>query len=251
MSEICLYTNGDSVSWGAELENKKNRFSSLISKDRNWFDLNVASAGISNDRIYRTTIRDISKYLNNKEIYCEGFGYKKVEKIFVLIAFTSPTRIEYFDGDVFLKEQLWFDEDRWGDIDKHYITDSKYILENTKLEPSLVRLFNQIISLDSFLTLHNIPHLFVNAFFNFQVKEFDIIKNNLNNIKISSQFDDPYDYFGFEEIYKLIPNTYKEINLIEYLKEKKNKTLLALRGHPSETGHFEIYKLLNNIISYE
>ena len=55
-----LYTNGDSVVWGAELENKeRERFSNLISGKLGMVDCNNASSGVSNDYIYRQTIRKI------------------------------------------------------------------------------------------------------------------------------------------------------------------------------------------------
>lgn len=38
-----LYTNGDSVVWGAELENKEiERFSHIVSEHHNWIDCNNA-----------------------------------------------------------------------------------------------------------------------------------------------------------------------------------------------------------------
>ncbi len=64
-----LYSHGDSVVWGAELENKKiERFSHHISKKLGLMDCNNASAGVSNDYIYRHTIRDVSHWLKTKLI---------------------------------------------------------------------------------------------------------------------------------------------------------------------------------------
>ncbi len=64
-----LYTNGDSVSWGSELKDRTNRFSTLIAKEKGLVDFNVASSGISNDRIFRNTMRDVCKFLNGEPIY--------------------------------------------------------------------------------------------------------------------------------------------------------------------------------------
>ena len=62
-----LYTNGDSVVWGAELDDKKNeRFSNLLSEQNDLIDCNNASAGVSNDYIYRQTMRDVSHWLDTK-----------------------------------------------------------------------------------------------------------------------------------------------------------------------------------------
>ena len=55
-----FYSNGDSVVWGAELENKQTeRYSSIVSNLFNWVDCNNASAGVSNDYIFRQTMRDV------------------------------------------------------------------------------------------------------------------------------------------------------------------------------------------------
>lgn len=248
---IYLYTNGDSVSWGAELEDKRKKFSTLLCKNKNWVDFNVASAGISNDRIFRNTIRDVTKFLNGKPIYNENLGYCTIEKIFVLISFTSPTRVDYFDGDVFKVEHFWHDNDKWGLKDAEYETKNEFIINNSKTQPSFVRLFNQIITLDSFLTLNKIPHLFTNAFFVYEESEFEIIKSNLNVDKVLSQFDDPDDYFGLHDLYHYVPESYKKINLIQMLKNKNIPELLAERGHPSEEGHKEIYNFLKDKINYE
>jgi len=145
-----LYTNGDSVSWGSELKDRTNRFSTLLAKEKGLVDFNVASSGISNDRIYRNTLRDLCKFVNGEPIYNEELGYVKVDEMFVLISFTAPTRFDYFDGDVFVNERLWTHKDKWGTIDEHRLTDSKYVIHQTDLTPSLLRVFQQIISLKSF-----------------------------------------------------------------------------------------------------
>ena len=68
---MILYTNGDSWSFGTELDletRSKNRYSSIISKEKNMVDFNISTSGASNDRIVRTTLRDISLIHDGKYI---------------------------------------------------------------------------------------------------------------------------------------------------------------------------------------
>ena len=59
-----LYSIGDSVVWGAELENiEEERFSHSLAKKLDAVDCNNATAGVSNDYIFRHTIRDINHFL--------------------------------------------------------------------------------------------------------------------------------------------------------------------------------------------
>jgi len=239
-----LYTNGDSVSWGSELKDRSNRFSTLISNELNLIDFNVASSGISNDRIYRTTMRDLCKFVNGEKIYNEELGYVKVDEIFVLISFTAPTRFDFFDGDVFINERLWTHKDKWGMKDEHHLTDSKYVIHQTELAPSFIRLFHQIISLKTFCELHKIPYLYTNAFFEYDEDELMVINRNINSEKIQKQFDDPNDYYGLIDLYKQVPQTFKDINLTKYLKGFKDESMFEERGHPSPKGHTEIKNLI-------
>ena len=57
---MILYSHGDSVVWGVELENKQTeRFSHHLTKDLDAIDCNN-DLGVSNDYIYRQTMRDLS-----------------------------------------------------------------------------------------------------------------------------------------------------------------------------------------------
>ena len=100
----CLYVNGDSFSFGAELDDpngtiqwdkfdnyrRKHCFSGIIADKYNFLNYyNNAQPGGSNERIYRTLIKDI---LSKLEIY-------KPEEIFCLIGLTDPGRREFCIGD--------------------------------------------------------------------------------------------------------------------------------------------------------
>ena len=65
-----LYSNGDSTIWGAELDDKeKERFSSIVADKLGWIDCNNASSGVSNDYIYRQTLRDLPQtYANAADV---------------------------------------------------------------------------------------------------------------------------------------------------------------------------------------
>lgn len=243
-----LYTNGDSVSWGSELQDRSNRFSTLLAKEKGLIDFNVASSGISNDRIFRNTLRDVCKFLNGEPIYNEELGYVKVDEMFVLISLTAPTRFDYFDGDVFVREHLWTHKDKWGKIDEARKTDNKYVIHHSHLTPSFLRVFQQIISLKSFLELNKIPYICINAFFDYDIDEISIVNKDIDVDKVAKQFDDTNDYFGLLDLYKHIPNTFKDINLIKYLKGFKDDSMFEERGHPSPKGHKEIAKLLKDKI---
>ena len=243
-----LYTNGDSVSWGSELKDRTNRFSTLLAKEKGLVDFNVASSGISNDRIYRNTLRDLCKFVNGEPIYNEELGYVKVDEMFVLISFTAPTRFDYFDGDVFVNERLWTHKDKWGTIDEHRLTDSKYVIHQTDLTPSLLRVFQQIISLKSFCEANKIPYLYTNAFFEYDADEILVLNKDINTEKVAKQFDDTNDYFGLVDLWKQIPQSFKDINLTKYLKGFKDDSMFEERGHPSIKGHKEIVELLKDKI---
>jgi hypothetical protein len=247
MSNKILYTSGDSNSWGSELKDRSNRYSKLLADKKGLIDFNVASSGISNDRIYRNAMRDLCKFVNKKPIFNEEFGYLNVDEIFVLISFTAPTRFDYFDGDVFINEQLWTN-DRWGLIDSDKVTDNKYVINQTNLIPSFIRIFQQIISLKSFCEINKIPHLFVNTFFDYSDEEINKLNKNINVEKVLNQFDDTEDYFGLIDLWKQVPQTFKDINLLNYLKKTGEDGMFEERRHPSPKGHKIIAEMLNNII---
>ena len=80
-----LYCHGDSVTRGAELSNmEEQRYTNLLANRLELKEFNVATDCISNDRIFRNTIRDVSRFLIEKPIWCEKYGYETVDTIFVL-----------------------------------------------------------------------------------------------------------------------------------------------------------------------
>jgi hypothetical protein len=235
-----LYTHGSSVEWGSELENKQTeRFSSIISNHFNWVDCNNASSGVSNDYMYRQTIRDVSYWLDTKKCWSEETGWVESDKLFVIIGWTAPTRFEWWDGEKYQQERLWVGYDKWGENDKDKTTEDEFVLNQTELIPSYIRTFNQIIGLSSFLEKHNIKHYFYNVFYDY---------NNLNmdsNIKID-KFGKDENQLCFESLWKQLPTEFKEESMYRYIQSKGGEFLS--RNHPTKESHKIWAELLNKKI---
>jgi hypothetical protein len=204
---MILYTIGDSVSWGAELENKEQeRYSKLVANHLNAIDCNNASAGVSNDYIFRNSLRDILQWVETKRIWDEDNGWIEDDKLMVLIGWTSPTRFEWWDGKKYIQDRLWVDYDKWGAPDANQTTDiqDKFIVHQNELIPSYIRTFNHINSLQAILELYDIDYCFINTFYHYEdIKEpknkidsfgRDTEKLGLKYLKID--MDNMYDYLN-------------------------------------------------------
>jgi len=224
-----LYSSGDSTTWGAELDNKEvERYSSLISKENSWIDFNNASAGMSNDYMFRQTLRDVTHWLDTKEVWSEETGWVKSDKLYVIIGWTAPTRFEWWTGNEYQQERHWAGYDKWGDNDKNRTTEDQFVLNQTDIIPSYIRTFNHIISLSSFLEKHQIPYHFFNVFY-----EYDI------NIELNSKIDKfgkEKNQLGLESLLKLLPKEFNETTTYQYIKERGGDFLP--RKHPSKESHY-------------
>lgn len=228
MNQTALYSNGDSVVWGAELKNKAtDRFSSLISAELNLLDCNNSSAGVSNDYIYRQTLRDVLYWKHNKIVWSEDIGWKHADSLFVLIGWTAPTRFEWWHNNSYQQERLWADYDKWGinDIDKN--SDLSFILNQTQDIPSYIRTFNHIISLSAVLSNYKIPYYFFNTFYDYQ-------KINEPKIKIDA-FGRDSEQASLEVLWDNLPKSMTDITMYSYIK-KHNGDFLE-RNHPSKKSH--------------
>lgn len=221
---MILYSIGDSVTWGAELKNKEEgRFSKIVANHLDASDCNNASSGVSNDYIFRNTMRDINQWIHTQRIWDETNGWIKSDEIKVLIGWTSPTRFEWWDGKKYVQDRLWVDYDKWGkpDINQSTAQQDKFILHQNELIPSYIRTFNHIKSLEAFLRLHKIDFYFFNTFY--QYEELDE-----PNLKI--------DLWGRDK--KQLGLEYYKIqmdNMYDYLK-KENGTFHE-RKHPTKESH--------------
>jgi hypothetical protein len=223
-----LYTNGDSVVWGAELENKQTqRFSNLLSVQKGWIDCNNASAGVSNDYIYRQTMRDVSHWLNTGKCWSEESGWIESDELKVVIGWTSPTRFEWWTGTEYQQERLWVGYDMWGDTDKDRVTELTFIINQTEDIPSYIRTFNHIIGLSSFLEKHKIQYVFFNAFYEYQ---------NIGepHTKID-KFGREQDQIVVESLWEQLPNEFKKQTMYEYIIGEGGDFLP--RKHPTKESH--------------
>jgi len=227
---MILYSNGDSVTWGAELDDKNNeRYSKLVSNHYNAIDCNYASAGVSNDYIYRTTLRDIIHWKNTKKSWSEETGWIEDDNMMVLIGWTSPTRFEWWNGSEYIQDRLWVDYDKWGSPDEYQTTElqDKFILYQNEIIPSYIRTFNHIISLSSILNHYKIPFYFFNVFYDYKN-----VKNPKNKIDKfgRDEFQLSFEYYN-NEINKSFFNT----SMYGYLKKNRGKFLP--RKHPTKESH--------------
>ena len=203
---MILYSIGDSVTWGAELENKEQeRYSKLVANHLGAIDCNNASSGVSNDYIFRNSIRDINQWIQTNKIWDETNGWVESDELKVLIGWTSPTRFEWWDGEKYRQDRLWVDYDKWGKVDEYQTTElqDKFILHQNELIPSYIRTINHIISLESFLKLHNIDYYFFNTFYEYEELEEPTSKIDLwgrdteqLGINYKIEMDNMYDYLN-------------------------------------------------------
>lgn len=166
---MILYSMGDSVVYGTELNNKETeRFSSIVAKKIGAIDCNNASSGVSNDYIFRNTMRDIVQWIDTKKVWDELNGWVSSDELKVIIGWTAPTRFEWWDGTKYQQERLWAGYDKWGLPDFNKTTEDNFVLHQSELIPSYIKTFNQIISLESLLRLHNIDYYFFNTFYQYE-----------------------------------------------------------------------------------
>ncbi len=236
MSTI-LYSHGDSVVWGAELENKQTeRFTYHLANEYGWIDCNNASAGVSNDYIYRQTMRDVSRWLFDRNIWSEETDWVYSDELIVSIGWTSPTRFEWWTGNEYQQERLWAGYDKWGDNDKHRTTEDQFVLHQTEDIPSYIRTFNQIISLSAFLDKHNIPYYFFNTFYEYRLPD---------------EPEDKIDKFGkrtnqldLKVLWNMLPDEFTFGTMYDYIKFMGEGFLP--RNHPTAESHQEWSKFLIN-----
>lgn len=225
-----LYTNGDSVVWGAELEKKQTqRFSNVVSEHWNWIDCNNASAGVSNDYIYRQTMRDVSHWLDTKKCWSEEGGWVESDKLFVTIGWTAPTRFEWWDGEKYQQERLWVGYDKWGENDRDRTTEDEFVLNQTEVIPSYIRTFNHIIGLSSFLEKHKIPYYFFNVFYDYHYKGLDIETQ-------VDKFGRTENQLCLESLGKQLPQEFKSQSMYSYIELKGGGFLN--RKHPTKESHY-------------
>lgn len=234
MSKI-LYSHGDSVVWGAELENKQTeRYSHHIAQHYDWIDCNNASAGVSNDYIYRQTMRDVSHWLERKVVWSEETDWIDADELVVIIGWTSPTRFEWWDGSEYQQERLWIGYDKWGGNDTDRTTEDQFVLNQTEDLPSHIRTFNHIIALSSFLDKHNISYYFYNTFYQYK----GVVEPKT---KIDKWGRDEYQ-LCINSLWKQLPDEFTFDTMYNYIRFMGEGFLP--RNHPTKEAHKEWSKFL-------
>lgn len=221
---MILYSIGDSVTWGAELNKKEEeRYSKLVANHLGAIDCNNASSGVSNDYIFRNTMRDIYQWIHTKTIWDETNGWNKSENLKVLIGWTAPTRFEWWDGKKYVQDRLWIDYDKWGapDVNKTSDIQDKFILHQNELIPSYIRTFNHIQSLISLFKIHKIDYYFFNTFYQYEPitepsSKIDLWGRDMNQL-------------GLEYLKIDMDNMYDFLN--------KNNCTFHERKHPTKESH--------------
>ena len=255
---MILYTNGDSWSFGTELDletRSKNRYSSIISKEKNMVDFNISTSGASNDRIVRTTLRDISLIQNGKDIWSENTQNINVslDDLYVVIGWTSPTRFEYYNEELNQWKQMRHDvEDGWGfkPGDRDY-DDTKLKDRFGSIKGMYSKWLSNVLLLHHTLNSLNIKHLFFNAFYPMKdnvskiVQEFSEIDYITNGREKWDDFDNHNDYFGLLPMWNSCPKSFKSFNSYHFLTSQQylyDDDLIGEYKHPTEKGHELIAK---------
>tara|TARA_B110000211_G_C13926409_1_gene485170 strand:+ start:206 stop:901 length:696 start_codon:yes stop_codon:yes gene_type:complete len=219
---MILYSIGDSVTWGAELENKENeRFSKIVADKLGFIDCNTACSGVSNDYIFRNTMRDIHHWIETHKCWSEEIGWIKSDELKLVIGWTSPTRFEWWTGSEYQQERLWSGYDKWGDNDKDKTTEDIFVLNQTELIPSYIRTFNYIQSLISICELNGIDYYFFNAFYKYENIEEPLTKIDM--------FGRDTEQLGLEYLKTDMDNMYDYLN--------KNEGTFHPRKHPTKESH--------------
>ena len=199
-----LYVNGDSYTFGLDLEWKKNvgrfnthskyRWSNILSEKLGCREINQALCGSSNNRIIRTLF---DWYINNKD---------KHKDTFVIIGWTLPYRFELFSEGKWEQKNVgtgWTKE-REIEINGQMVDDEIYKRD----------FINHLLLVQSFLKVNNIEHLF------FIVHD-DGITTSLETLKNNPLLD-------FENIMDITFNGFSEDN--------QNEKVWVYR-HPNRLSH--------------
>lgn len=229
-----MYVNGDSFSFGEELGEVDNKSRLLFNeyKRKHCYSgiiadhyqipnyINNSMPGGSNQRAYRTMVKDISKLLNDY----------RPEEIFVNISVTNPLRAEFVHGES--EREYWdfmvayppgketgFFYTLWKVIADHFNFDHGWYNFNILL----------ILGIQNFLKVNNIPYLITSSMHNHG----EIIRerNSVSN-EVLQQLD--------------LKRYHVEPSFMTFCQEYKHPT--GPRYHPLEQGHASWAEHLISII---
>lgn len=147
-----VYANGDSWSWGSELGDESQHYRDnhsypgLIAKHLGLDLVNRSKPGGSNQRLFRTTIHDVSKLLLENK------------KPLVLLTWTEVHRFELFD----ISSKEWISFSNPSSTTNELLTNEiwgKYSSDAS----NLILLITKFIAIDSFFRYNKIPYIMVTS----------------------------------------------------------------------------------------
>ena len=158
---MLLLANGCSHTAGAEIEYLlqgkcyEKAYPKYIAELLGWNYENIADSGASQERIIRTTIDWI------------GRNYKKYKntEIFVVIMWSGPSRIEFYDDTLSRYTQIVPNNDI---VYKQQFTNTQYVYYKSYVAiqnrpAQMIKWYNNIILMQSYLANLKINYLFLNA----------------------------------------------------------------------------------------
>ena len=229
-----IYSIGDSFTFrGPQYKS----WSYFLSNKLNLLDDNNGISGSSNDRTYRSVVRDVSRIIDKKLLWTESLGETEltIDEVLFIVQWTSPTRYELFSDGEFLQSRDWtkskFSNGKNKRLDFEFSDEINFYLTNEL--SCFIKHLNQIITLKLFLEKLNINSIFFNGFYPIGDNIINLINNFKNEVKQFKSFDNPSTYFEIDSLWKMIPRDYKDLNMFEYVgKNNLDETL-----HPTETAN--------------
>lgn len=153
INPACLYANGDSWTYGQELNEEyrdQNSFAGLIAKQYSLKLINAGEPGSSNHGILRRSLQDLTNLIAQGEMPL------------VLIGWSAMHRFELFDA----KNNCW--SSFYPNVEIVPYTNASFvdtIFGHYSTDESDKELYvTYVTSLQSFLKLHNIPYIMFNVF---------------------------------------------------------------------------------------
>ncbi len=237
MSKI-LYTIGDSYVYRGP---QYTTWSSMLSKKINYIDANNGMSGTSNDRTFRSVIRDITRIETEGKLWTENTNDIDcdLEELFVIIGWTSPTRFEWFKNGEYVSSRYWETSNfiRGGNKSLDFSFSDEITLPLTEQVNSYIRFFNQIITLKIFLESKSIKNIFYNTFYPFGENTIDYFEKTLDELEDTKPkkllgYDNPPTYYSLKSLWKKVPQDYKINNQLEQVTDKNLDETL----HPTPKG---------------
>jgi len=240
-----IVSDGCSLVWGQELENRDNRFVKIIANSFNTNLHDSSCPGKCNQLIATDIVDNVLDLIHNKKI--------PAENILVIVNWTFFKRLPYYNSNAdsiesikFLDKNIfnrfknntnisWITSSYPPLDSKKYDTIKDYYYDHDHLNYLKYHFFNLLYYVQLFLIANKIKYVFafaedgtVNAFLN--LKEDKIFKKE-NNKKVKSS-----KRTSIENILKIIDTNYfyLNLNISQYTKMGFN---IAPEGHPLADGH--------------